>query len=375
MSASKLSKLKSFVLMPCGNNSEYEANQEEADFIFDEIIKPAVSLLKEDNLIEIEILREIDRNVSGMITNTIVKDLLDSDVVIVDVTGRNPNVFFELGIRYALRNKVTVVIAQEGTEIPFDIKGYRYIEYNKYKPKEARQKIAQYIREGLKNDVKSDSIVFDFFKDMTVTIPGIAESHGAKSSEIMQWDEYMGRILWVIHILESAVRGGLFAPDAVIGISNGGLIAADLVGRQLFRGTPVISLWANRFIRTNDVEFYYFDNEFNNSLIKSVKTFVEKTNKDPVILLLDDHLGTGTTAQQAFGYLLKQLGSKLRIVYIPLVSRRPEYIQVVEQFLPYRYLNTDNTKIFNITKEEFISRINTQASFFPYFDKDISKGP
>ncbi|MDO8568770.1 MAG: phosphoribosyltransferase, partial [Dehalococcoidales bacterium] len=374
MDTLQISKLKTFVIMPCGNNGEYKGAEEEADYVFEEIIKPAVNWLKGDDIPEIEIVREIDRNLSGLITNTIVKDLLDSDVVIVDATGRNPNVFLELGIRYALRNKITVVMAQEGTEIPFDIKGYRYIEYSRFKPEEARKKIAQFIREGLKYDVKSDSIVFDCFKDMSVTVPGIAESHGSKSSEVMQWEEYIGRIVWVCHFLEGAVHGGQFAPDAVIGISNGGLIAADLIGRQLFRGTPIISLWAKRFIRATQNEFYYFDNDYNNALVASLKLAVEKANKGPVILLLDDHLGTGTTAQQAIGYLIKQLGSNTRILFIPLVSRRIEYIQVIEQFLPFAYLNAGGTKVFNTSKDEFISHLNTKASFFPYFEKEISKG-
>jgi hypoxanthine phosphoribosyltransferase len=373
MDTAKLVKFKAVVLMPSGNDKEYEGGKDEADFVFEEIIKQAVNHSKDD-ICDMEIIREIDRVRTGQITNAIVEDLLDSDVVIVDVTGKNPNVFLELGMRYALRNKITVVLAQEGTEIPFDIKGYRYITYNKYKPQEASKKIAQFIREGFKDEVKSDSIVFDHFKEMTVHVPGIADSHGSKISEVMQWEEFMEKVIWVCNLLEKAVHEGKFAPDAVIGISNGGLFAADMIGRQLFRGTPILSLWANRFIRTTENEFYYFNNPQNNTLIKSLKK--PNANKGPVILLLDDHLGTGATAQQAIGYLTEQLGKDTSILFIPLVSRRFEYNIISEKYLPYQYVNADGVRIFPlISKDDFVSHLNTKASYFPYFKKDISKGP
>lgn len=373
------SEFKTYVIMPFGNNNEYRGGNEESEYVYTEVIKPAIKLAMGDENAEPNVIREVDRNQAGSITTAIVKDLLDSDVVIVDVTGRNPNVFWELGVRYALRNKITVVIAQEGTVIPFDIKGYRYIEYNRYKPNEARLKIAQFIHEGFKEELQSDSIVFEVFPTMSVIIPGIAESYGLeplKSKEIMRWDEYMERIRWICDLLENPVTNGHFTPDAVIGISNGGLIVADLVGRELFRGTPILSLWANRFVRTTQSPSWFFDNPYNDSVIKALKESVDKTHKSEpaTILLVDDHFGTGNTAQQATDYLREQLGSETSILFIPLVSRRLEYIKVVEELLPYQYHSSSGTKIFTIRKEEFISRLNTKASHFPYFNKVISKG-
>lgn len=379
MNNAKLLEFKTFVLMPFGNNNEYQSGNEESEYVYTEIIKPAVKLAMGDENAEPNIIREVDRNQAGSINTVIVKDLLDSDVVIVDVTGRNPNVFLELGIRYALRNKITIVIAQKGTVIPFDIKGYRYIEYSRFKPNETRFKIAQFIREGFKEELQSDSVVFDVFPNMSVIIPGIAESHGLelfKSREIMQWDEYIERIKWICQLLEDPVANGRFTPDALIGISNGGLIVADLIGRELFRGTPILSLWANRFLGGTPGLFRFFDNPYNDSVIGALKESAEKAHKNEVatILLVDDHLGTGNTAEQATSYLKDRLGSETNILFIPSVSRRVEYIRVIEKFLPYQYHSTDGRKIFTITKEEFISRLNTKASYFPYFNKEISKG-
>lgn len=43
------------------------------------------------------------------------------DIAIVDITTLNPNVFYELGIRHALRKGVTVLMKKVGSSIPFNI--------------------------------------------------------------------------------------------------------------------------------------------------------------------------------------------------------------------------------------------------------------
>ena len=155
-----MQKFKTFILMPFGANGEYEGKEKESDYVYCEIIVPGVKMVSDSIDPKRDIKREVDRNQAGSITATLVKSIVVSDVVIVDITGRNPNVFLELGMRYALRNKVTILMAQEGTKIPFDIKGYRYIEYNRFEPQKARVALAEFIQEGLSSRVYSDSVVF-----------------------------------------------------------------------------------------------------------------------------------------------------------------------------------------------------------------------
>lgn len=61
------------------------------------------------------------------------KDVLKSislaDYLIADLTGRNPNVYYELGIAHALMKKV-VLLAQDLQDIPFDLKHQRILEYS-----------------------------------------------------------------------------------------------------------------------------------------------------------------------------------------------------------------------------------------------------
>lgn len=48
--------------------------------------------------------------------------LMMADLVIADMTIHNPNVFYELGIRHAFRDKFTFLIRSEGNDDPFDLK-------------------------------------------------------------------------------------------------------------------------------------------------------------------------------------------------------------------------------------------------------------
>jgi hypothetical protein len=49
-------------------------------------------------------------------------------VIIADVTGRNANVFYEIGIAHTV-GKPVIIITQDNEDIPFDIKQYRYFQY------------------------------------------------------------------------------------------------------------------------------------------------------------------------------------------------------------------------------------------------------
>lgn len=65
---------------------------------------------------------------STSITKQVYQKLYDSDLVIVDLTGLNPNVMYELGIRFCF-GKPVVLIAEEGTLLPFDINERRTFFY------------------------------------------------------------------------------------------------------------------------------------------------------------------------------------------------------------------------------------------------------
>ena len=63
------------------------------------------------------------------ILHDIVEGIAQADVVIADLTGLNANVFYELGLAHTMNKKV-VIITQDLSELPFDIKSYRANEYS-----------------------------------------------------------------------------------------------------------------------------------------------------------------------------------------------------------------------------------------------------
>lgn len=63
------------------------------------------------------------------ILQDIVEGIYEAKVVIADLTGLNPNVFYELGLAHAMNKKV-IILTQDIGELPFDIKSYRAVEYS-----------------------------------------------------------------------------------------------------------------------------------------------------------------------------------------------------------------------------------------------------
>jgi hypothetical protein len=59
--------------------------------------------------------------------------IVQSRVMIADCTGRNPNVFYEIGLAHVLGRPV-ILITQDGEDVPFDLRHIRYIQYQ-YTPR------------------------------------------------------------------------------------------------------------------------------------------------------------------------------------------------------------------------------------------------
>lgn len=66
--------------------------------------------------------------------NDIMENIWDSinqaTIILADLSGKNPNVFYELGLAHALAKPV-ILISPESEDIPFDIQSIRHIRYNK----------------------------------------------------------------------------------------------------------------------------------------------------------------------------------------------------------------------------------------------------
>jgi hypothetical protein len=118
--------IKCLVIMPFGIDH--------ANSIYENWIRSAVEELKYREGITITCHRADKTNRPGEIIIHILENIAESEIVIADLTGQNPNVFYELGVRHTLSNN-TILLVQDINDIPFDLINQRIIEY-KYDPDE-----------------------------------------------------------------------------------------------------------------------------------------------------------------------------------------------------------------------------------------------
>ena len=122
--------MKCFVIMPFGDPSVDPANTRKLNHIYEEWIKPAVESIRvpRKKVARIDCHRADKAVRSGDIIRHVIEQLVTSDIVIADLTGKNPNVFYELGVRHAVSNN-TILIAEDIEDIPFDLRSLRAIPY------------------------------------------------------------------------------------------------------------------------------------------------------------------------------------------------------------------------------------------------------
>jgi len=72
----------------------------------------------------------VDNAEPGNIMNQVWRDIRRAEVVVADLTDKNPNVFYEMGLAHAL-GKTTIIIKQKAAPpVPFDLRNYRHFEYD-----------------------------------------------------------------------------------------------------------------------------------------------------------------------------------------------------------------------------------------------------
>jgi hypothetical protein len=113
-----------FVLMPFGRKANAQGVVIDFDNIYHELIRPAVEAA------ELDPIRADEELVGGIIHKPMFERLILCPFAIADLTLANANVFYELGVRHAVRPYSTLSIFAEGTPLPFDVSMVRAIPYS-----------------------------------------------------------------------------------------------------------------------------------------------------------------------------------------------------------------------------------------------------
>ncbi|MBU6251506.1 MAG: DUF4071 domain-containing protein, partial [Cyanobacteria bacterium REEB417] len=112
-----------FVVMPFGTKSTADGNQIHFNVVHDKLIRPALSLAG------LKAFRADDEQRAGDIRSDMFQELLLADLVLADISIDNPNVWYELGVRHALRSRGVVLISGGQTPKAFDIYTDRKLAY------------------------------------------------------------------------------------------------------------------------------------------------------------------------------------------------------------------------------------------------------
>jgi len=83
------------------------------------------------------------------IISDIIEGIFAADAIVADVSGSNPNVFYELGVAHAIDNKTIVICEKTSEVLPFDMAAYRVIFYRR-----GIDGIKEELRSKLEKDLK-----------------------------------------------------------------------------------------------------------------------------------------------------------------------------------------------------------------------------
>lgn len=110
-----------FVVCPIGD--EGSDTRKRSDTLFKHIILPVCQACS------FEPIRIDKENTNGSLTDEIASHISTDDLVIADITDSNPNAFYEIGYRAALK-KPAIHLMSKDTTIPFDISSIRTFTYS-----------------------------------------------------------------------------------------------------------------------------------------------------------------------------------------------------------------------------------------------------
>jgi O-acetyl-ADP-ribose deacetylase (regulator of RNase III) len=162
---------KCFVIMPFGEKPDVGGRLLDFDKVYKYLIKPPIVAMG------IECIRCDEIGKPGWVHSEMIGHIYEDEIAVVDITTLNPNVFYELGVRHALRASVTVLIRKKDTKLPFNIQGLRAIEYDPEdleSVEETKTKIQEFVRNGLQA-LKGDSLVHEVLGLRIGTLPKVID--------------------------------------------------------------------------------------------------------------------------------------------------------------------------------------------------------
>jgi len=163
--------MRACIIRPFGKKKDLKENEIDFDKVSDELIGPALDAVGADGRETLDIVE------SGNIRTDMFRRLLTADLVVADLSIHNANVFYELGIRHALRQHGTFMLRCDADAFPFDLQTDRYFTYDKQNPTASLAGLVTALRsvkaELEKDYTAKDSPVFASLPNLTEPDPSL----------------------------------------------------------------------------------------------------------------------------------------------------------------------------------------------------------
>ncbi|HDL7732307.1 hypothetical protein [Yersinia enterocolitica] len=227
-----------FVIMPIADSQGYESNH--FNRVYKHLIAPACTQAG------FEPIRADEVSSSNMIVVDILKKIVESDLAICDLSSRNPNVLYELGLRQAF-NKKTVLIKDNLTISPFDVSAFRYSEYNSTLRIDHVQNEVSNLAKAIRSTVDSENDINSIVQLLQIEPAKIGDKTELSTSDTI--------IIKMINDLSAKING-----DTSINQSDNASLSIDLNDMNVKLPRKIIfsdAVSTNMINYCNYYEFYY----------------------------------------------------------------------------------------------------------------------
>jgi MAP3K TRAFs-binding domain len=189
-----------FVLMPFGKKPGTSGAMIDFDAVYRDLIAPAIEGAG------LEPLRADEEMAGGIIHKPMFERLILCEYAVADLTTANANVFYELGVRHAVRPRSTVLIFDESSRLPFDVAPVRALPYKltpEGTPKDidnTKAALANRLRDA--RNAATDSPIYQL-------VEGFPEIDHTKT------DVFRDRVRYSVQSKEKIARARAEGPDAL----------------------------------------------------------------------------------------------------------------------------------------------------------------
>lgn len=248
--------MKAFVIMPYGGGNPELVR--EFKRVFRYLIQDSI-----DNYdSKAEIVRQDYSNEGGYIIRNVIDNLANADLVVADLSYNNWNVAYELGLRHVMSKYGTVLICNDKTELPYDIKQMNVIIYPADDWIDTAEEISEQITKAIDNAMKksrADSPVFDVFPGLPDSLPAIlGDENDREKARIISLTEELNKAKAEINQLRVRIEEAGLESTEVKQARNLHAIMQKAVAKRMYISDEAVSQLQKLADEKNYEEFAEF---------------------------------------------------------------------------------------------------------------------